>query len=142
MERLIRLGRVSAIDYEKGMMQVTYPDLDDAVTRYLPYMSFNDEYKMPEIGEDVYVLHLPSGQAGGVVIGPAWNKAAPPAQGGAGLYRKEVGTKNGEAFVRYQSPTYEIDASNIKFVSAAGTITVAEIISHIQHCESCPYFNG
>ena len=45
-DKLIRIGRVSKVDYEHGMISVTYPDLDDAVTVLLSTLSFNDEYKM------------------------------------------------------------------------------------------------
>ena len=43
----IRIGRVSSVDYESGMVRVTYRDKDDSVTINLPTMNFNDEYRMP-----------------------------------------------------------------------------------------------
>ena len=69
-DRLIRIGRVSKIDYEHGMISVTYPDLDDSVTVPLSTVSFNDEYKMPQIGDEVLAVHLPSGQARVIVQVP------------------------------------------------------------------------
>ena len=42
-DRLIRVGRVSKIDFDNGMVAVTYPDLDDSVTSFLSVVSFNDE---------------------------------------------------------------------------------------------------
>ena len=63
MSDLIRVGCVSKINYEEGTIEVTYPDRDDAVTDPFPVLSFNDEYKMPDIGQDVLVLHLSNGSA-------------------------------------------------------------------------------
>ena len=60
-DKLIRVGRVSKIDYEHGMISVTYPDLDDSVTVPLATASFGDEYKMPQVGDEVLAVHLPSG---------------------------------------------------------------------------------
>ena len=48
----IRIGKVSSIDYENGMIRVLYTDRDGAVTKTLPVVTFNDEYKMP------YVLNV------------------------------------------------------------------------------------
>ena len=53
-ERLVRMGKVSSIDYENGMVSVTYPDLDDSTTDLFPFFSMADEYKMPGIGQDVW----------------------------------------------------------------------------------------
>ena len=46
-ERLIRMGKVSSIDYANGMISVTYPDLDNSTTDTFPVFSLTDEYKMP-----------------------------------------------------------------------------------------------
>ena len=45
-DRTIRIGKVSSVDYGSGMIKVTYPDLDNSVTDDLPYLTFNDEYKL------------------------------------------------------------------------------------------------
>lgn len=57
-DRTIRIGKVSSVDYGSGMIKVTYPDLDNSVTDDLPYLTFNDEYKMPKVGASVLVVHL------------------------------------------------------------------------------------
>ena len=44
-EKHIRIGKISKIDYENGMAEVTYPDMDNAVTAPFPILSLNDEYK-------------------------------------------------------------------------------------------------
>ena len=35
-DRTIRIGKVSSVDYGSGMIKVTYPDLDNSVTRRPP----------------------------------------------------------------------------------------------------------
>lgn len=51
----IRIGRVSSINYETGMARVTYRDKDETVTTEFPMLNFNDEYRMPKVGQDVIV---------------------------------------------------------------------------------------
>ena len=91
MSDLIRVGCVSKINYEEGTIEVTYPDRDDAVTDPFPVLSFNDEYKMPDIGQDVLVLHLSNGSALGIVLGPYWIKDNKPAVSGKDVYRRTAG---------------------------------------------------
>lgn len=81
-EKLIRIGKISKIDYETGMAEVTYPDMDNSVTALFPIVNLNEEYKMPEIGEEVLVLHLSNGAASGLILGPFWNEANKPAVNG------------------------------------------------------------
>ena len=40
----LRIGKVSSIDYDNGMIRVLYTDRDGAVTKSLPMLTFNDEY--------------------------------------------------------------------------------------------------
>lgn len=120
-EKLVRIGKVSSIDYENGMISVTYPNLDDSTTDLFPTFAFADEYKMPEIGQDVLVLHLSSGQASGVVMGKYWNVDNVPQNGGKGMYRKELGKNPGDAYIQYKN-------GDISFHDQSGTITLGDII--------------
>lgn len=103
-QRLVRIGKVSKINYEKGMIRVTYPDLDDSVTAEFPVFSFTDEYKMPKIGQEVLVLHLSNGQSAGILIGKYWNKKnVPPAYGqGKNVFNKEIDEEFGKVRVTYK----------------------------------------
>ena len=114
-DRTIRIGKVSSVDYGSGMIKVTYPDLDNSVTDDLPYLTFNDEYKMPKVGASVLVVHLSNGSAMGIVAGTYWNSSHRPPVSGKGVYRKDLAQAIGEAFLQY-----------------SGSITVAEIINHIK----------
>ena len=55
-ERLVRMGKVSSVDYENGMVSVTYPDLDDSTTDLFPLFSmayFSLSAKVP------FAIHIP-----------------------------------------------------------------------------------
>lgn len=104
-QRLIRIGKVSKINYEKGMIRVTYPDLDDSVTAEFPVFSFTDEYKMPKVGQEVLVLHLSNGQSAGILMGKYWNKknVPPPDYGqGKNVFNKEIDEDFGKVRITYK----------------------------------------
>ena len=67
MNANIRLGKISSIDYAKGMARVVYHEKDDDVTRLIPLLSH--EYKMPPVGSQVLVVHLSNGTEAGVSWG-------------------------------------------------------------------------
>lgn len=128
-EKNIRLGRVSSIDYEKGMISVTYPDLDDSVTDDLPVFSMTDEYKMPEIGAEVLVLHLSNGCTAGVVMGRYWNEENKPPISGKDVFRKELGAKFGEAYIQYKN-------GDITLKDQKGSTTLGNILNRLSNLES------
>lgn len=127
-EKHIRIGKISKIDYENGMAEVTYPDMDNAVTAPFPILSFNDEYKAPLIGEEVLVLHLSNGTANGVILGPYWNVAKPPAVSGKNVYRKEFSKTPGQAYIQFKDGTVEYRGPAIRYICASGTFTAAQIL--------------
>lgn len=97
----LRIGKVSSIDYDHGMIRVVYTDRDGAVTKPLPVLTFNDEYKMPKVGQYVLVGHLSNGTEAAYVMGTFWNAANEPGRSGKGVYRKEFAHKTGEAYIDY-----------------------------------------
>lgn len=123
-ERLVRLGKVSSIDYENGMISVTYPDMDQDTTDNFPVFSLTDEYKMPGIGQEVLVLHLSNGQSAGVVMGRYWNKGNPPPVSGKNVFRKELGQTFGEAYIQYKG-------GNITLHDQSGTSTLGSILNRL-----------
>ena len=123
-KREIRVGKVSKINYEKGMIRVTYPDLDDSVTAELPVFSFTDEYKMPKIGQEGFVLHLSNGQAAGILMGKYWNKDnVPPDYGqGKNTFNKEIDEEFGKVRITYKN-------KKLTLYDEAGDVET-EIVSH------------
>jgi phage baseplate assembly protein gpV len=108
MENRIRIGQVSSIDYKKGLIKVLFQDRDETVTDELPILTFNDEYKMPEIGAYVVTLHLSNGAEAGYVLGTFWDGSNLPAKGQKGIYRKELANEQGKAFFEYDKDTGEL----------------------------------
>lgn len=127
-ERLIRMGKVSSIDYANGMISVTYPDLDNSTTDTFPVFSLTDEYKMPGIGQEVLVLHMSNGQSAGIVMGRYWNKGNRPPVSGENVFRKELGRAFGEAYIQYSG-------GNITFHDQAGTSTLGGILGRLSALE-------
>ncbi len=97
----IRKGKISAVNYDAGMARVTYRDKDDSVTAEFAFVTNNDEYRMPEVGQDVLVAHLSNGSSRGVIIGTIWNKKYKPRETGEGLYRKDFSRVEDAAYARY-----------------------------------------
>lgn len=130
MAKEIRIGKVSKIDYKNGMISATYIDMDDDVTDEFPVFSMGDEYKMPEVGDEVLVLHLSNGSTAGIVMGRYWNEDNQPAKYGKGVFRKELAHDAGEAYLQYLHSSRQADlyADKIKFTCSAGSVTVAQII--------------
>ena len=127
-ERLVRIGRVSTVDKEKGMASVTYPDLDGSVTDELPLFSFTDEFKMPKVGSNVLVLHLSNGQTAGIVMGHYWNEGNNPPDPEA-VFRKEFAPSYGEAYMDYKEKTVRIHAQNIILEAEKGVTVQAPDIT-------------
>lgn len=103
----IRVGRVSSVNYEAGMARVTYRDKDETVTSEFAILTNNDEYRMPQIGQDVLVSHLSNGSSRGAIIGTLWNKKYAPKEAGEDLYRKDLSREKDAAYIRYSDETGE-----------------------------------
>ena len=127
-ERLIRLGNVSSINYEAGTIRVTYPDLDNSVTDDLPVLHFGGKYKMPEIDEDVLVLHLSNGAEVGFVAGSYWSEEDPPAFSGPGVFLQEFAAEAGIAYALYRNQELRIKAPNIILETDAGEVDIDTLI--------------
>lgn len=89
------------------MARVTYRDKDETVTSEFAILTNNDEYRMPQIGQDVLVSHLSNGSSRGAIIGTLWNKKYAPKEAGADLYRKDLSRKKDAAYIRYSDETGE-----------------------------------
>ncbi len=103
MDKGIRLGKVSNVDYATGMVRVVYHERDDDVTRMIPILStvFSGVYSMPEVGDQVLVIHLSNGSEAGVVLGRPWSEKTKPPEGAEKLYRLDMDRAPGVAMVRY-----------------------------------------
>lgn len=121
---IIRQGIVSSINYKKGMIKVTYPDRDNEVTDNFPVLSLDDEYRMPAVGDWVLVAHLSNGSNAGVVLGKYWDSGNLPEQFGKAIFRKELGSTPGAAYLLCEN-------DEITFHDSNGTVTLSQIINAI-----------
>ena len=100
----IRVGKISSLNYEKGLARVTYSDRDDAVTKEIPLLTPYGEYYMPEVDDYVYILHMPNGAEAGLILGRYWTKNYTPAEGYQGLRRKDLSRTQGKCCWKYLDP--------------------------------------
>ena len=134
MDDLIRIGRVSTVNYKAGTAKVVYRDRDDMVTGELPMLS--SEYLMPKPDDMVLVLHLKNAPSRGVIVGPIYNDDNRPGINGKNKYCKDLTddvqfkADGGDLTVK-ASGKVTIDADSIVLKGSSGTATLAQIISHI-----------
>ena len=127
---VIRIGVVSRIDYEKGMISVAYLDRDRSVTKLLPYLQLGGEYHMPEVEQKVAVMHLSTGEEVGVAVGPFWSEQAPPPVSGKDVFYKALSHEADKAFFHHDSDTgiLTIRADEIRLQTQGGTVSVSDLI--------------
>jgi len=118
-DSLNRIGKVSSIDYRKGMVSVTYKDRDKSTTRTFPFLCPGNEYLMPKVGDFVLVAHLSNKPSFGVVLGKFFNKDNLPVKYGEGVFRKTLGSN---AWI-------ECKNNEISFHDKNGTVTLKQIIN-------------
>lgn len=80
---IIKIGEVSSVDAAKGMASVVFDDDDSIVVTDLQVIHRNTfanrDYAMPDIGEDVICLFLPSGTVEGFILGSVYaDEIEPP----------------------------------------------------------------
>ena len=125
MNDVIRIGKVSSVDYEKGMISVYYEDRTAMVTSIMPVLS-NGRYKMPKIGESILVAHLSNGTNAAVVLGTVFNDANVPKSSGQNVYYEELS----------ENTMISSDGTDITLKAAAGSINVSTLLNLIKRVEA------
>jgi len=103
---MLRVGRISAIDYKKYIARIKY-DVDNGeselVTADFPFLMA--EYNCPNVDDQVWVLHRGDGQEAGLVLGRASSdKYRPEFQGKKGLWRKWFSRAQHQCYAEYADP--------------------------------------
>lgn len=84
LKSLIKIGEVSSVDYAKGTARVVFDDDDSIVSNDLPVLQTNTlqnkDHALPDIGEDVVCLFLPSGNEEGFILGAVYAGEVQPAE--------------------------------------------------------------
>lgn len=121
----LRIGKISTIDYPKGIAKITYEDKGDSTTAFFSFLAW--QYWMPNIGDQVMVAHLSNGSCAATILGPVWHDDHRPPEGFKGLYRKDFNREYGKAFERYDHNTgvysIKIGATTVT-IKADGSIQI------------------
>lgn len=83
---LVKVGEVSSVDYEKGTARVVFDDEEGFVSNDLQVLQRNtqenQDFWMPDVGEDVVCLFLPNGMEDGFIVGSFYaDEITPPESG-------------------------------------------------------------
>lgn len=122
MKDLIRIGRVSTVNYEAGTASVTYTDRSNETSP--PFPIFSAAYEMPKVDDTVVVIMLPNSGSKGFIVGKPFSGVNTPEIAGAGIFYKKF--SDGTMIVYDPSTrTLSVDAKEIKLKSvAADSVTV------------------
>lgn len=107
----IRIGRISSINYNDGTADVYFKDEEDHIITDLPF--FSNEYKMPDINDNVVVIFQSNNSSQGFILGPFYNKNNKPEHSGKNVYFKRFSKKS---FIRYDPEKDMIEISADKVV--------------------------
>lgn len=114
LNNLLRIGKVSSINYGAGTVAVCFEDKDNIVTDDLPMLSF--EYYMPDVGDPVLCLFLGNGLTKGFCLGKYFYDGEQPDEKGhgEGVYYKHF-FKEGSIKYDKNAKTLTIDADKLDF---------------------------
>lgn len=123
LRRVIRIGNVSSLNPDNMSCRVTFPDMDDAVSRELPILNTGSGagkmYWLPSVGEQVLCLMIPSqggrGSNDGVVLGSFFNAVDKPVRTGEGIRRIDFGDGS---YVEHDRNTGNLT------IKATGTVSI------------------
>lgn len=122
MNDVVRVGRISSVNQENGMVRVYYPDRD-STTSELGMFYFLGEYKTPRVNDQVIVLHLSNDTSSGVVLGGFWNEVSKAPR--ETTYKKEMDSKSYETL---QNGIFTLHSQEISLEGEKGAISLTEIL--------------
>lgn len=106
---LIKVGEVSSVDYENGTARVVFDDEEGYVSNDLQVIQKNtienQDYWMPDVGEDVLCLFIPNGEEDGFILGSFYADEIKPPKSGEN--KRYVKFKD-EAEVEYDWSTHKL----------------------------------
>lgn len=111
LKSIIRVGEIHSVNHANATARVHFPDDDDLVSYDMQILHRNTlknkDYNMPDIGEDVLCLCLPSGLASGFILGSVYaGDITPPENDGD---KRTVIFDDGSRF-SYDRKTHQFDA--------------------------------
>ena len=140
--QVLRIAKISSIDYAKGTASVTFEDREKATTDKIPFLSWF--YRMPKVADRVLVGYLTNGSSSAVILGPVWNEKNRPSESGKGVGMIELGENAGTAYVRWlqnvltlHGATVNLDG-DVKLKGRTATLqaTLSNLESRVSELES------
>lgn len=87
LKDLLKVGEVSSVDYDKCTARVVFDDEEGFVSNDLQVLQRNtlenQDYWMPDVGEDVVCLFIPNGEEDGFILGSFYADEITPPKNGA-----------------------------------------------------------
>lgn len=112
LKSIIRIGEVSSVDAAKGTARVVFDDFDSTVSFDLQVICRNTfanrDYAMPDVGEDVICIFLPTGTEAGFILGSVYAGEITPPENT--INRRCVEFSDGSKFT-YDRSTHELTAT-------------------------------
>ena len=127
MGDMIRVGRISSIEYRAGTASVVYTDRNNEVSPHFPFFSLC--YEMPKIDEMVVVIMLPNSSTKGFIIGVPFSSKKVPSKNGSGIFFKEF---SDGASILYDPKTKSLSVSADRITVSSMTaqnVTVKGILT-------------
>ena len=122
MQDIVRVGYISSVDPDTGMARVYYPDRD-CTTAELPLFSGWGEEALPEVNDQVLVVHLSNDTSSGVILGKFYNQEERPGPGRD--YYKQMGKS---AFLSVEGGQLMVLADGVVLRDGSGMVSVSELI--------------
>ena len=116
----LRLGEVTSIDFANAKVRVTFDDEDGMTSNWLPVMQrntiANQDYWLPDIGEDVVCVFFKEGAEDGFVLGSIYAGDVKPPENN--------GDKRTQAPDEIAADSKKITVSGSESVSVSGSQSV------------------
>lgn len=112
LKSIIRIGEVSSVDAANGTARVVFDDFDSVVSSDLQVICrntfANHDYAMPDVGEDVICIFLPTGTEAGFILGSVYAGEITPPENT--INRRCVEFSDGSKFT-YDRSTHDLTAT-------------------------------
>lgn len=118
---LFKVGQVSSINPEKGMVKVLFPDKDYTVSDFIPMLSF--EYNMPKVEDQVWCVFLGNGLESGICLGKTYSEKTLPPANDKDLYKKQI---DEDMYIEYNKKTkiFNMKVEGVEIEVNKGTVNV------------------
>jgi phage baseplate assembly protein gpV len=126
MNDIVRIGKVSTINYDAGTASVIYTDKNNEASPQYPL--FSSAYEMPNVDDTVVVIMLPNSTSKGFIVGVPFSGKKIPDKSGKGIFYKEF-SDGTSIYYNPSSKTLAIDVDKVTLESltVSGALTAGSI---------------